>query len=303
MGRVGNELPDVDGDGEPDVIDKYDDNDGIPDEKDPDDDGELDQLPGCEVGDDLCDIISDIPGDEDEAWEEEEEVAGEILDGLLDGVEDEEIDLPLSFDYGQLARLVGSGLAPRNVDAAGRGMSLHNNVLVDAVFERQPLRQFEELLVSDEVVEEEAVIDEEADLNGDAAVAIEVEKEAVVIELDDVSLVDLQDDELDLAKRDGVSAWVKGYGGNSRTDDSGILYNDYDLDAYGTSFGVDVALSETFQIGAFANYGDVNVQHRSGDTGGGSWNPEGWGGGLTAQYSARNFYVQGLLGASEFSGE
>ena len=96
----------------------------------------------------MCDIISDIPGDEDEAWEGEEDVAGEIIDGLLDGLEDEEIDLPLSFDYGQLARLlVGSGLAPRNVDAAGRGMALHNNVLVDAVFERQPLRQFEELLV------------------------------------------------------------------------------------------------------------------------------------------------------------
>jgi hypothetical protein len=220
-------------------------------------------------------------------------------------------------------------------------------VLVDAVFERQPLRQFEELLVSDAVVEEETVVEEEAgvdettpvqplwlkseeladdkatayvegavagvedadvevadtEVNAETAGAVGVESEAVVIELDDVSLVDQQDDELDLAKRDGVSAWVKGYGGNSRADDDGILYNDYDLDAYGTSFGVDVALSESFQIGAFANYGDVNVQHRSGDTGGGSWNPEGWGGGLTAQYSARNFYVQGLLGASEFSGE
>ena len=30
----------------------------------------------------ICAIISDIPGDEDEAWEEEEEVAGEIIDGL-----------------------------------------------------------------------------------------------------------------------------------------------------------------------------------------------------------------------------
>ena len=119
----------------------------------------------------------------------------------------------------------------------------------------------------------------------------------------DLSYVDLQDDELDLAKRDGVSAWVKGFGGNSRADESSILYNDYDLNAYGTSFGVDVALSETFQIGAYANYGDLNVNHRSGDTGGGSWNPEGWGGGLTAQYSTPHFYVQGLLGASEFSGE
>ena len=117
---VGNELPEPDANG----------------------DGQLDQLPGCEVGDDLCDIISDIPGDEDEAPEEEEEIADEILDGLVDGLEDEEIDLPL-IDYGQLARLVGSGLAPRNVDAAGRGLALHNNLLVDAVFDRQPLRQFE----------------------------------------------------------------------------------------------------------------------------------------------------------------
>ena len=294
-----------------------------------------DPLPGCEEDDDLCDVISDIPGDEDEAWEEEED-AGEVIDALLDGLEEEEIDLPLSFDYGQLARLIGSGLAPRNVDAAGRGLALHNNLLVDTLFDRQPLRQFEELLVVEEVVEEgvteeEAVIEEaapvqplwlkteglsdgeatahvegavaDADLNGAEAVAIEVEEEAVVVEFDGVSLVDLQDDELDLAKRDGVSAWVKGFGGNSRADESSILYNDYDLNAYGNSFGVDVALSETFQIGAYANYGDLNVHHRSGDTGGGSWNPEGWGGGLTAQYSTRHFYVQGLLGASEFSGE
>ncbi|WP_115022077.1 autotransporter outer membrane beta-barrel domain-containing protein [Synechococcus sp. UW69] len=344
---VSNELPDTDGDGEPDAIDEDDDNDGIPDENDPDadGDGELDALPGCEVGDDLCDVISDIPGDEDEAWDEEEEVAGEIIDALLDGLENEEIDLPLSFDFGQLSRLVGSGLAPRNVDAAGRGLALHNNLLVDTLFDRQPLRQFEELVaeevVEESVVEDEAVMEEAAPVqplwlkadelsdgeaaeyvegavegvevaevevddaagNGDAAVAIEVEEGAVVVEFDGVSLVDLNDDELDLAKRDGVSAWVKGFGGNSRADESSILYNDYDLSAYGTSFGVDVALSETFQIGAYANYGDLNVNQHSGETGGGSWNPEGWGGGLTAQYSTRHFYVQGLLGASEFSGE
>ena len=45
--------------------------------------------------------------------------------------------------------------------------------------------------------------------NGEASVAIEVEEDAVVVEFDGVSLVDLNDDELDLAKRDGVSAWVK----------------------------------------------------------------------------------------------
>ena len=117
-------------------------------------------LPGCEEGDDLCDVISDIPGDEDEAWEEEEDAAGEVIDALLDGLEEEAIDLPLSFDYGQLARLIGSGLAPRNVDAAGRGLALHNNLLVDTLFDRQPLRQFEELFVAEEVVEESVVEDE-----------------------------------------------------------------------------------------------------------------------------------------------
>ncbi|WP_136987737.1 autotransporter domain-containing protein [Synechococcus sp. UW69] len=323
---VSNNLPDTDDDGMPDLIDEDDDNDGIPDDKDPDDDGdgELDQLPGCEVGDDLCDVISDIPGDEDEAWGEEEEDAGEVIDALLDGLAEEEIDLPLSFDYGQLARLVASGLAPRNVDAAGRGLALHNNLLVDTLFDRQPLRQFEELLVSEEVVEEsvveeEAVIEEAAPVQplwlktdelADAEAAQYVEgavaqadADAETADAEALRFVDQQDDELDLAMRDGVSAWVKGFGGNSRADESSILYNDYSLDAYGTSFGVDVALSESFQIGAYANYGDVNVHQHSGDTGGGSWNPEGWGGGITAQYSTRHFYVQGLLGASEFSGE
>ena len=82
---IGNNLPDTDDDGMPDLIDEDDDNDGIPDEKDPDadGDGELDALPGCEEGDDLCDVISDIQGDEDEAWEEEEEDAGEVIDALL----------------------------------------------------------------------------------------------------------------------------------------------------------------------------------------------------------------------------
>ena len=117
--KPGNKLPDED-------------EDGIPDKKDPDDDnnGELDALPGCEVGDDLCDVISDVNGDEDEALGEGG--YGEIIEGVLIGLEKEGIDLPLGFDYGQLAKLVGSGLSPRNVDAPGRSLALHNNLLVDA---------------------------------------------------------------------------------------------------------------------------------------------------------------------------
>ena len=36
---------------------------------------------------------------------------------------------------------------------------------------------------------------------------------------------------------------------------------------------------------------------------GGGWNADGWGGGITADYSTNNFYVQGLLGATGFSGQ
>ena len=50
----------------------------------------------------------------------------------------------------------------------------------------------------------------------------------------------------------------------------------------------------------YANYGDVNVV-QGGVTGGGSWNPDGWGGGVTADYWTDNFYVQGLLGATGYS--
>ena len=65
----------MDDDGVIDDLDKDDDNDGIPDEKDPDvdGDGELDLFPVVKWAMILCDMISDIDGDEDEAWEEEEE--------------------------------------------------------------------------------------------------------------------------------------------------------------------------------------------------------------------------------------
>ncbi|MDA7437061.1 autotransporter domain-containing protein [Synechococcus sp. AH-601-P06] len=221
---------------------------------------------------------SDLPGCENQ---------GDLCDATLGDVDALPV-LPI-ITWGELARVVGSGLAPRNVDAAGRGLALHNNLLVDVVFDRQPLRLFDQLVAEQASPQIPDVASDEAEVLPTEAPLNEVEVIASA--------------ETTTPNPDGVSAWMKGFGGNSRADDSGVLYNDYDLSAYGTSFGVDVALSESFQIGAFANYGDVNLQHRSGDTGGGSWNPEGWGGGLTAQYSTRNFYVQGLVGASEFTGE
>ena len=67
---------------------------------------------------------------------------------------------------------------------------------------------------------------DDAEVKGGVEVAIKAESVPVVVEFDGVSLFDQRDDELDLAKRDGVSAWVKGFGGNSRADDSSILWPD-----------------------------------------------------------------------------
>ena len=324
--EIGNKLPDTDGDGIADKIDQDDDNDGIPDEKDPDDDndGEIDQLPGCEVGDDMCDIISDIPGNEDDALDQEEEIGGDVIDGIQDGLGDEEIDLPFDFDYGQLAKLVSSGLLPRNVDAPGRSLFNYNNLLVDTVFERLPLRQFRAVEVA-EVVEEEAVIVEPAPevepirglwsktegmneqqaqeyLEQRVAQGDEVIVEDVAIELDGVGYVEDPSLTAQYAERDGVRAWYRAFGGDIGPTQTSILYGDYSASAGGMVLGADVSLGSNVQIGAFANYGDVTLNQFGGDTGSGSWNPNGWGGGITANYWSENFYVQGLISASGFSG-
>ncbi len=296
-----------------------------PDPQDPDvnNDGEVDDLPGCEVGDDLCDIISDIPGDEDDASDQEEDIADEVIDGIIDGLEDDEIDLPL-INYGTLAKLIGSGLLPRNVDAPGRSLFNYNNLLADTVFERLPLRQFSAVEVA-EVVEEEAVIvepqAEEEPIRGlwsqregmdeqqaqeyleqRVAQGDQVVVEDAEIELDGVGYVEDQSLTAQYSEREGVRAWYRAFGGDIGPTQTSILYGDYNASAGGMVLGADVSLGSNVQIGAFANYGDVSLNQFGGGTGSGSWNPNGWGGGITADYWSENFYVQGLISASSFTG-
>ena len=100
--------------------------------------------------------------------------------------------------------------------------------------------------------------------------------------------------------RDGWRAWYRGFAANNRAYSSTTVNNDYSLYTGGFALGADFSLSDSFQLGAYVNYGDVTaVQH--GSTGGGSWSPDGWGGGLTADYWTDNFYVQAVFGASGFS--
>ena len=95
-----------------------------------------------------------------------------------------------------------------------------------------------------------------------------------------------------LSRRDGVRAWARGFGGNTNSDTDGIVYNDFSVTAGGVVAGADVSLSDEFQLGAYVNYGNINLNH-DGVTGGGGWNPDGYGGGITAK-TGRQVYVQAL---------
>ena len=237
----------------------------------------------------------------------------------------------------ELIEIVKKGLLPLNVDGAGQTLSVYNNLLADTVFERTPMRQFNQVEPEVEEVEvpqmeaapeQEPVrglwsksgeLDEQqADqylaeqtatmpmVLADGQATAELMGDELLLEIDGKTY--LEDDSLanQYAGRDGVRGWFRGFGGRSADSNgkSDTIFNPYTISASGGILGVDVSLSESFQLGAYANYGDINLsQHNGvGDLDGG-WNADGWGGGLTADYWTQNFYVQGLLGATGFSGE
>ncbi|KZR69458.1 hypothetical protein PMIT1313_01145 [Prochlorococcus marinus str. MIT 1313] len=301
--------------------------------------GSIDELlPGCDGDEDLCDIIADHP-DDDDAADEDEDIAGNIVDEILLPINDSDDDVALPLiDYGQLARLVVSGLIPRNVDGPGQSMATYNNLLVDTVFERLPLRQFQGVeqpieqspFVEEESVEEmqpqqaepvrglwmkSAAVDEQqaldyleqeaskitvAQASGSESASVDGE---TVITIDGIDYVDRDSLTTDYSERDGMRAWFRGFGGSSSFSKSSTIYNGYDISHGGGVVGVDVSIAKNIQLGAYANYGQINLSQNSSDTGGGSWNPSGWGGGITADWWADNFYIQGLLGGTGFSGD
>ena len=104
------------------------------------------------------------------------------------------------------------------------------------------------------------------------------------------------------ARRDGVRAWFRAFGGDDRDSSNDNFHNPYYVNSGGGVLGLDVSVSESFQVGAFVNYGNINLSQQGALAGGGSWNSDGWGGGVRADYWTDNFYVQGLFSATGFSG-
>ena len=80
------------------------------------------------------------------------------------------------------------------------------------------------------------------------------------------------------------------------------MYTPFAINSGGGVLGMDVSVSETFQLGGYVNYGNLQLWQQ-GQSGSGSWQADGWGGGVTADYWTRNFYVQAALGMTGFSGE
>ena len=295
-------------------------------------------LPGCEANDPFCDAISDADGQQDQASDLDELTAGEIIDVVIDvqqdsadgessdGDPDERLQLPVVFDYGQLARLVVSGLAPRNVDAPGRGLFNYNNLLVDTVFERLPIRQ---VASSEPVLPAASAPDQQSSSDGAAPEPVRAlwSQDALVDSQGSQQFVDLKlakdgegsseavsDDQLpnsadqqesltaELSNREGVRAWFRGFGGDTGpTTTTDTFANDYSATAGGAVLGVDVSVTPSVQVGVFANYGDVNV-YQYGEAGGGSWSSDGWGAGLRADWWTDHFYVQGMFSVSAFDG-
>ncbi len=271
----------------------------------------LDDPDACEIpSDDPDDPIIDPIIEPDQPWKE-------VIDDIID-----DIDLPI-IRYGSLAKLLVSGLAPRNIDGPARGMATYNNLLTDTVFERLPLRQFDSVLIEETFVEEDEALEENhvPPVRGLWSKSGEVSDEDVqqllnrvlpqntvltesttVEELEEVGLVEDPSTTAQYARRDGARAWFRTFGGDDRNSYNDNFYNPYYVNSVGGVVGVDVSLSESFQIGGFVNYGSINLIQQNAYAGGGSWNSDGWGGGVRADYWTNNFYLQGLFSATGFSG-
>ena len=246
----------------------------------------------------------------------------------------EKLTEPPTVDTVEFAKTVSSGLTPRNIDGPSRGMSTYNFLLADTLFERLPLRQYD-LYEVVEVIEEESSVEVEQQpeqqppirglwsktsnlseldanqyLDGatksyDLAQAESVsEDDVVLIEFDDETYVEDVSNTARFARRDSVRAWFSAFGGDDRNSHKATkLYNPFYVTSGGGVLGVDVSLSESFQVGGFVNYGKINLYQDNAGVGDGSWSPDGWGGGIRADYWSDNFYLQGVFSATGFEGQ
>ena len=218
-----------------------------------------------------------------------------------------------------LGRLVDALLLPRNVVAAGGlATQAYVNDLADTILERLPSRQFQKIQIDEEITETEieGTITEPVRGLWKTSKSGTVDVEIASIEINGDFYVENPNLTSIYTEPNGTRVWARGFGGSKQPYSTGGAYGKrgavYYQDVYnnfysthgGVVVGVDTSLSDNIQLGLFGNYGNINLQQYSGlYTGSGSWNPSGFGGGVMASYWEDNFYLQGLFGATAFSGD
>ncbi len=218
-----------------------------------------------------------------------------------------------------LGKFIAGTLLPRNPMAAGGlATQAYVNDLADTILERLPMRQFTPVSIEEEITEvevEETITEPVRGLWKTSGTA-ELDTEIATLTIDDTTYAENPNLTSIYTEPNGTRVWARGFGGSKQPYKSGgaygkrgvvfypDVYNDFYSSHGGIVVGVDTSLTENIQLGIFGNYGDINLTQFAGaSTGGGSWNPSGFGGGVMASYWEDNFYVQGLFGATAFSGD
>ena len=213
----------------------------------------------------------------------------------------------------------GALTLPRNVMASGGlATQAYVNDLADTILERLPMRQFTPVTIEEEITEVEAeeTITEPVRGLWKTSGTAELDAEIATLTINDTIYAENPNLTSIYTEPNGTRVWERGFGGSKQPYKTGgaygkrgvifypDVYNDFYSSHGGIVVGVDTSLTENIQLGLFGNYGDINLTQYGGPTtGGGSWNPSGFGGGLMASYWEDNFYVQGLFGATAFSGD
>ena len=252
-------------------------------------------------GKDIADILNELP----------ENIRGEVLTRLRGA--DRATQLRL------LGRLVDALLLPRNVVAAGGlATQAYVNDLADTILERLPSRQFQKIQLDEEITEIEIkeTITEPVRGLWKTSKSGTVDAEIASVEIDGEFYLENPNLTSIYTEPSGTRIWARGFGGSKQPYSTGGAYGKrgvvYYQDVYnnfysthgGVVVGVDTSLTDNIQLGIFGNYGDIDLKQYSGlYTGSGSWKPSGFGGGVMASYWENNFYVQGLFGATAFTGE
>ncbi|MEB3177248.1 MAG: autotransporter outer membrane beta-barrel domain-containing protein [Synechococcus sp.] len=249
---------------------------------------------GFGSGSNITELLEDVPPD----------VAAKLLSGLK--------------NRDRIAQFIAATL-PRNVIVNG-GLSTqaYVNDLADTILERLPMRHFTPVQVDEQISELEAKESTGEPVRGFWKTSSNGEEsiELASLTLGETTYREDPNPSSIYTEPFGSRAWVRGFGGGVSPFKTGggrgryglLYYPDVYNDSYsshaGIVAGIDTSISKNLQLGIFGNYGHINVQHFPGEySGRGSWTPNGYGGGVMASYWLEHFYVQGLLGATAFSGE